>query len=88
MTTENSFSKLTHVGGSEIKLKNIHGKVDILKEVFKCLNENNVEELARLLESHELADQSMNITLNKAFAAYSINNKEIKDIIDILLRYV
>jgi hypothetical protein len=85
MTTENSFSKLTHTG-PEIKLKNIHGKVDILKELFKCVSENNVGELARLLEGHELAEQSMNITLTKAFAVYSSTNKEIKDIIAIILK--
>lgn len=86
MTTENSFSKLTHTPCPEIKLKNIHGKVDILKELFKCVSENNVSELANLLEGHELAEQSMNITLSKAFAAYHLMNKEIKDIIGILLK--
>jgi hypothetical protein len=85
MTTENSFSKLTHTG-PELKLKVIHGKVDILKELFRCVNENNVAELIRLLEGHELAEQSMNITLTKAIAAYSSTCREIKDIIGILLK--
>ncbi len=85
MTTENSFSKLTHPANIEVKLKNVHGKADILKELFKCVSESNLTELTRLLDSNEMADKSMNITLSRAFTVYSSSNKDTKEIIRVLL---
>jgi hypothetical protein len=82
MTTENSFSNLTHSGNS---LKQQHGKADILKELFKCVSDGNYLELTRLLEVNEMADKSMNISLGRAFAQYSPNNKDSKETIRVLL---
>jgi hypothetical protein len=82
MTTENSLSKLTIPASS---LKQQHGKVDILKELFKCVNDGNYHELSRLLDENELADKSINISLGRAFGHYSPKNKESKEAIRVLL---
>ena len=86
MTTENSFSKLTHTHSGEVKLKHLHGVADILKEIFRFILEGNVKEITNLLVNNELAEKSLNITLSKAFGAYNPSNKDSKDIIAVLLK--
>lgn len=83
MTTENSHKQQTH-SSTESKLK--HGVAGMLKEIFKSIQENNLNDLTRLLENSDLADKSLNITLSKAFEAYKSNSKESKDIINVLLQ--
>ena len=88
MTTENSFSKLTHALSADVNLKQVHGVADILKEIFRYIAEGNLAGITNLLEKNNngLAEKSLNITLSKAFSAYKSTNRESKDIIGILLK--
>jgi len=85
MNSENSFNKLTHTYTPEVR-RNVQSTAAVLKEMFKCIEKCNKEELNHLLEGNELAEKSINITLNKAFGAYKSTNKDSKDIIGILLK--
>ncbi len=87
MTTESSFNKLTPSISSEVR-RNVQGSAAVLKEIFRCISECNLVDLSHLLEGNELAEKSLNITLNKAFGAYKPSNQSTKDIIGILLKYV